>query len=334
MALGSAWALAAVSFRRAMTIHSEPAFAQLAVIPIAQIFVALMLVASPTLRPRGDDYDEAERGVRTRSILLGMVTGIGLTVAAVALIGAAMGQYGYALFVTTPFVIGAVTTLIANRGKDLRFEEAYSISAGALLLGALALMVVALEGAICIVLASPLIIAECALGVAVGLVLSRHGNRRHSIMMSLAILPLAMLGETTAPPEARFESVETISIDASPREVWQAITHMGPIADPPAPPFSWGLAYPVRGEIQGEGVGAIRRGVFSTGVAFERVYCVGARAQAGFHRAQRPADSRVTARYHPNAREIHALPPSMAISGPAMRASPSRRSRTARHSSR
>jgi hypothetical protein len=50
-----------------------------------------------------------------------------------------------------------------------------------------------------------------------------------------------------------------------------AIVHMGPIPAPPAPPFRWGLAYPVSGSIQGSGVGAIRQGIFSTGVAYERV---------------------------------------------------------------
>jgi hypothetical protein len=46
---------------------------------------------------------------------------------------------------------------------------------------------------------------------------------------------------------------------------------MGPIPEPPAAPFRWGLAYPVDGRIDGEGVGAVRRGVFSTGVAYEQV---------------------------------------------------------------
>jgi len=46
---------------------------------------------------------------------------------------------------------------------------------------------------------------------------------------------------------------------------------MGAIPDAPAMPFRWGLAYPLSGEIFGTGVGSIRRGVFSTGVAYERV---------------------------------------------------------------
>jgi len=41
--------------------------------------------------------------------------------------------------------------------------------------------------------------------------------------------------------------------------------------EPVALAFRLGLAYPVRGEVLGEGIGSIRLGVFSTGVALERV---------------------------------------------------------------
>lgn len=53
--------------------------------------------------------------------------------------------------------------------------------------------------------------------------------------------------------------------------MWQSIIDMGSIDVPPAPPFRLGIAYPLRGEILGEGVGALRHGVFSTGTAVERV---------------------------------------------------------------
>jgi len=46
---------------------------------------------------------------------------------------------------------------------------------------------------------------------------------------------------------------------------------MGAIEVSPSLPFALGIAYPVRGDIYGHGVGAIRKGTFSTGVAYERV---------------------------------------------------------------
>jgi hypothetical protein len=53
--------------------------------------------------------------------------------------------------------------------------------------------------------------------------------------------------------------------------VWNAILHMDRIDEPPALPFRLGVAYPIAGHVIGEGVGALRRGEFSTGIADERV---------------------------------------------------------------
>ena len=80
-----------------------------------------------------------------------------------------------------------------------------------------------------------------------------------------------LLTDHLAPPYAGFVSVESVEVNATPAAVWDSVVHMGPIPDAPRAPFRWGLAYPVRGQIIGSGVGAIRRGVFSTGTAYERV---------------------------------------------------------------
>lgn len=73
------------------------------------------------------------------------------------------------------------------------------------------------------------------------------------------------------PPLTRFSTIETVDISAPPHDVWVSLIHMGRIASSPALPFRLGVAYPVRGDIEGSGVGAIRRGTFSTGIAVERV---------------------------------------------------------------
>jgi len=67
------------------------------------------------------------------------------------------------------------------------------------------------------------------------------------------------------------DTEQTIEVSAPPALVWQALLHMDAINSVPALPFRLGVAYPQRAEIIGQGVGAIRRGVFSTGVAIERI---------------------------------------------------------------
>jgi hypothetical protein len=53
--------------------------------------------------------------------------------------------------------------------------------------------------------------------------------------------------------------------------VRQSILSTDPIEGPLALPFRLGVAYPLRGEVRGEGVGSERIGEFSTGTAIERV---------------------------------------------------------------
>jgi hypothetical protein len=62
-----------------------------------------------------------------------------------------------------------------------------------------------------------------------------------------------------------------VEIDAPPEMVWRSIVRMETIDGPLALPFRLGVAYPLRGEVIGEGVGASRIGEFSTGTAVERV---------------------------------------------------------------
>jgi hypothetical protein len=85
------------------------------------------------------------------------------------------------------------------------------------------------------------------------------------------LLPLVFTSEWLLPLSTYFETVQTVEIDAPPNIVWQSILHMDMSREPISLPSRLGLAYPLRGEIVGEGVGALRRGEFSTGTAIERV---------------------------------------------------------------
>jgi hypothetical protein len=77
--------------------------------------------------------------------------------------------------------------------------------------------------------------------------------------------------ESVLPPATSFDSYQTIEVNAPPEAVWQAVIRMDTMDAPLALPFRLGVAYPVRGEVIGEGIGAIRHGEFSTGTAIERV---------------------------------------------------------------
>ena len=134
-------------------------------------------------------------------------------------------------------------------------------------------MLAALEGVICIVLASPLGIGMALIGGLLGraIALSRQRSARQGPLPGLIVLPIAFALEVVLPPATDFATRQAIDVAAPPEIVWDSIVNMERIGEPSALPFRLGVAYPLGGEIVGEGVGAVRRGEFSTGIAIERV---------------------------------------------------------------
>ncbi|EIZ81293.1 hypothetical protein WSK_0238 [Novosphingobium sp. Rr 2-17] len=264
-----AWVLAALSFRRANWSGRDHRLSLFAIFPVLQIVIVTLLCIMPRRcgeqgGQRGDEVDLGE-------VLQGVLAGVAIIVVAVLISALTLGTYGWGLFVATPFVVGMTTGYIVNRRvpQTGRRTMAHVLAAGAL--GGLALLMFALEGFMCIVLVAPLGLGAAAIGGAFGraIAMSRHDGSRP--LMSVAILPALFALEASMPPATPIDTVESIDIAASPDVVWQAITSEAPIGLSPGLPGLAGLAYPVRSSLNGEGVGATRLGVFSTGTAVERV---------------------------------------------------------------
>jgi hypothetical protein len=201
-----------------------------------------------------------------------MLAGAGLTVFTVAVGALIFGTYGYGMFVVGPFLIGATTAFLANRRGDIGGANNAGLVLCATALGGMALVAVALEGIICIVLAAPLAAAVALPGGALGRSVALSGQRRaNRSLMSVAFLPMVFFSEQAFPPSKVIDISQSIDVDAPAGAVWRSLVHMDAISSVPALPFQLGVAYPVSAQIIGEGVGAKRVGVFSTGVAVERV---------------------------------------------------------------
>jgi hypothetical protein len=274
--IAMSWLLIALAFSRAIRARLQPVIAPFVVFPVVQFGLILWFALA---KPKPETAASAPERIpatapvsaSVQQIAYGALAGAALCVVLTAFSTLVLRSYGYAVFVAMPFVIGVTTAYIANRRTDIGDEASFSAAMAALGVGALLLMAVAVEGAICLVMAAPLTIMLGGIGGIVGRFTARAIHRRRATLMSLAILPAMFLGEAFFPPRAEFVTTEHVDITASPEQVWNAIVHMGEVPDPPSAPFGWGLAYPVSGVIKGEGVGAIREGHFSTGVAYERV---------------------------------------------------------------
>jgi hypothetical protein len=182
------------------------------------------------------------------------------------------GAYGFGIFIFSPFLVGAVTAYVANRSVDIGKGETTRLVVVAAIMSAGALILSALEGVACLVIASPLAISFALIGGSFGrhLATQLRLQRRHTLS-SIALLPIVLMAESALPATMPFDTIQSIEIAAPAERVWEAVVRMEPIAAEPGLPFQLGVAYPVSAEILGEGLGATRHGVFSTGTAVERV---------------------------------------------------------------
>ena len=176
------------------------------------------------------------------------------------------------MFVVSPFIVGAVTAYFGNRQQDIGAGRTAGLVAGSVALSGVALIGVALEGLVCLILAAPLGLGVAWIGGFLGRAIALHARRPpRQTLSAVAVVPLVFALENVLSVTTSFDSIETIEVRAPPELVWHAIVDMGSIDEPPALPMRLGVAYPLRSEIVGEGVGALRRGEFSTGTALERV---------------------------------------------------------------
>lgn len=269
-AIVAAWMLAILSFRRASR-SSGPgyAIAALTLIPAVQIIAVFVLALLPNRS--GEPAPEMESGINLIHVVQGVLTGMTLVVLAVLVSAVTFGAYGWGLFVMTPFLVGLTTAYIANRRNPLPSGHTMPLVMGATALGGAALLALALEGLMCIVLVAPLAAAVAGVGGAIGRAVALARHRCRTPLMSVALLPAIFALEAAIPPAVPIATEERIDIAAPPAAVWQALVSDSPIRSGPGLIGLAGFAYPIRGRLQGSGVGATRLGEFSTGTAVERV---------------------------------------------------------------
>jgi hypothetical protein len=143
---------------------------------------------------------------------------------------------------------------------------------------AVALALLGIEGAGCIIMLLPLAWVITAIGSTLGHSLqpgrpSLEFVTRMLVVMLLAV-PMFMGAERVAPPPESASPLVVMSyvdIDAPPEVVWRNVIAFPPLPEPDEWVFRAGVAYPIRAEIDGHGPGAVRRCVFSTGSFVEPI---------------------------------------------------------------
>jgi hypothetical protein len=188
-----------------------------------------------------------------------------------------LSTYGWGIFVVLPLLTGFVSALLYCRNAPGRtWRECRNIAIGSTLTVGAGALLAGIEGLVCLAMASPLILVLCLTGGALAFSLqARFWKRRASPALLLLLLlsaPLLMGAEAAVPRIPTVYAVRTaVVVDAPPEAVWRNVVSFRQLPPPDDWVFHTGIAYPVRSEIQGRGVGAVRYCEFSTGPFIEPI---------------------------------------------------------------
>lgn len=222
-------------------------------------------------------------GSAAMAVFVTLIVGTAATLLAIQV----FRQYGWGLFVALPFCLGLAAVLLYSYHRERSLLSCLAVAAIATGLLALVLLALAIEGAICLVMAAPIALALALLGGWVGYLIQRRpAGRREAPSVLLALmtaLPLLMGAEWISPAgEPRFEVRTAIEINAAPEEVWRRLVSFPAVAEPPDRLFRLGIAYPIQSSIDDQRIGGLRQCLFSTGTFVESIDACEEPRQLGF----------------------------------------------------
>ena len=266
------WIGVNLTIRRLRTVGWPALLACLFFVPYVNfVFFAVLVFKGAA----SEDAGEVRRPTISGSVKIAVVVSM-VCLALAAFATMALEAYGWGLFVGIPFFTGFIPALIDGREEAPTFGEGVKqmlIVQGFI---AVCMLLFALEGVICLVMAAPISLVVGMIGVAFGLMarsLPLVASRRPEVGCASFLLSLAViLGETRLGVEPTlFEVTSRIEVNAPPERVWKSVVTFSELPEPTEMIFRAGLAYPIRAEIRGSGVGAVRHCVFSTGPFVEPI---------------------------------------------------------------
>jgi uncharacterized membrane protein YhaH (DUF805 family) len=271
------WAGFGLSARRALDAGKSSSLAFLFFFPFLNYILMATLCLLPSREAKGTMTEERERKkvLFLEALNLAFLTAA-CCVAVIQTFVFLFASYSSGLFIGIPFVHGFVITALLNRTSRRQFSESFRVVFISLLIAAGLMILLAMEGVICILMAAPIFLVLSLLGSLISHGLSSHLIHRKAgstHIFSLFFVPLlfepisnlAQHGDVNREATFLREVLTSIEIDAPPSVVWSHVVQFSDLPPPQEWIFKLGVAYPLRATIEGDGVGAIRRCQFSTG---------------------------------------------------------------------
>jgi hypothetical protein len=268
------WIAISMSVRRAADAGLTPWCGLIVLAPLINLVFMIVLCLAPG-KP-GDPWSPFQRPVhgdhQARDAALAI--GASLLVAGLMMVVSIylFSSYGAALFVGTPVVMGAVAAFLYNRRHSRSYLGSAGIGLVAIVFAAMALLLFALEGLICIAMAVPLLLPLGALGGVMGKAIADSTRRpAREVLAAVLLLPMFAATETWCFHAEEREVLSAVEINAPPDVVWDHIIGFPDLPSPHEWYFRLGIACPQRARIVGEGVGAVRYCEFTTGTFVEPI---------------------------------------------------------------
>jgi hypothetical protein len=270
-------------------------------VPFANlIFIAVCVVLPPReaadeVEPSRAEASAPERRRRSRGtdVVVAGAAGAATALGAFALAVGVFEAYGAGLFLGAPAMLGFVGTLVLARLRPLDRQGVVLVTLVGMTLVCLAMLLFAIEGAICLLMAAPLAGISAALGAAVGCVASL-ALPRPSAMAGILLAPMFIAIEVLSPlPEVEDQPVTTeVIVHAPPEVVWEHVLAFPDLGPADHWVFKAGVGMPIGAVIEGEGVGAVRRCRFTTGEFIEPITAWDPPRHLGFDVEATPAPMR------------------------------------------
>jgi uncharacterized membrane protein YhaH (DUF805 family) len=268
------WIAVSMSVRRMADAGRSPWLGMTVLIPVLNLLFMVSMCFEPS-KP-GEHWHPEKRtpSDESRATSAALAVGVSLVVGGVMLFVSVylLSTYGSSLFLGTPLVMGAIAAYLYNRGHARSWPSSIGVGVAAVFFAGVALLLFALEGAICIGMALPLMLPIGLMGGALGKAIA-DATRRPPLEWAAVVLVLPVLagGESLMLRSTEYVVLTAVEIDAPPAVVWQHVVEFPDL--PPAKEwyFRLGIACPERARIVGPGPRATRYCEFTTGAFVEPI---------------------------------------------------------------
>lgn len=183
------------------------------------------------------------------------------------------GSYGFVTFLFVPLLIGLIPIYFLDENEPIRKSQVVIIGLTTLSIFSIILVLIGIEGMICIAMAAPIGTIITLFGSFIAYILRKNRKKEKGLTTTLIMLTTLSLfsyvdkNSTLSLNEAK----TSIVVEANINTVWNNVITFPKLSEPKEYLFKTGISYPIEATIAGKGKGAIRYCKFNTGDFIEPI---------------------------------------------------------------